>query len=214
METDDPTHLNVLSTVHAKEALVSPSSSDQPFDSLIAATLRGDESASRSLFDAVGPIFVRAARRTLGTQSQELEDFVQDASLRFFRALSSFEGKSHIRRFAFKIATHTAADWIRGKSALKRSRVQPGLPENARSPHDPSRPMVRRRVWETLAKALSEKQLEAFVLRTVVGCSVVEIGEITGTNPGTVRSRLRSAKESLRQTVERHPDLLSPWSET
>ncbi|MEM9188739.1 MAG: RNA polymerase sigma factor [Myxococcota bacterium] len=193
------------------KATGSMSVQDDDLSALIEETLGGSRKASRRLFDAVSPIFLRAGRSTVGADSPDLEDFVQDAALRFFRSLHGFRGESKVRRYAYRIASNTAADWIRGKSALKRARVQPGLPEHVRAQDDPSRDVYRKNLWKVFSESLSPPQLEAFLLRTAVGCSLAEIAEITNTNEGTVRSRIRWAKNNLRQKLDRNPDLGAPW---
>ena len=49
---------------------------------------------------------------------------------------------------------------------------------------------------------LPEVQREAFLLQAEAGLSLSEIAEATGTNAETVKSRLRYARQKLRQSLE------------
>ena len=185
-----------------------PESPPEPdLQALVAATLDGDQSAARALFHAVGPVFIRAARRTLGREHPEFDDFVQEASLRFFTSLPAFRGDSHVRRYAYRITVHVAADWIRRKSALKRERVSGPVPEDAASPAEAEDVLRRRRLGALLAAHLSPVQLETFLYRTVLGCSLAEVAETTGAPTNTVRSRLRLAREALQRAFDADPSL-------
>ncbi|MEM9067895.1 MAG: RNA polymerase sigma factor [Myxococcota bacterium] len=170
-------------------------------------TLDGDSRAARALFHAVGPIFVRTARRTLGKSHPELEDFVQEASLRFYTSLPAFRGDSHVRRYAYRIAVHASADWIRRKTALKRERISGPIPSDAAAPALTEDVLRRRRIGELLAANLSSTQLETFLYRTVLGCSLDEVAEMTGAPSNTVRSRLRLAREALQRAFAADPSL-------
>lgn len=180
---------------------------------LVEAVAGGDRRAARALFDAVAPIFVAAARRTMGSGHPDFEDFVQEASIRFFRSLPAFRGDSRVRRYAYKIGTHVAADWIRSKQALKRAKIQGEVPEDVVGPHDPARDLARQRVNSLLERTLSPEQLETFLLRNSLGCSLAEVADATGVSENTARSRLRLAKESLRRALAARPHAISHWEE-
>ena len=55
---------------------------------------------------------------------------------------------------------------------------------------------------QILAIALPLPQREAFLLQAEGGLSLTEIAQATGVNAETAKSRLRYARERLRQTLE------------
>ncbi|MEM9192181.1 MAG: sigma-70 family RNA polymerase sigma factor [Myxococcota bacterium] len=176
---------------------------------LVERTVMGDEPAARRLFNAVSPIFARAGLRTVGANGPELEDFMQDASLRFFRSLDAFRAESHVRRYAYKIAMHVATDWIRDRRAKKRTGIKTEFRDDIRAPGNPEAELHRRRIGELLSSTLRGPQLEAFVLRNILGCSIAEIAELAGIPEETVRSRIRLAKNTLRRKLDRDPSWLA-----
>ena len=181
---------------------------------LVEAVLAGNREAAHQLFDAVAPIFLRAARSTLGAHHPEVEDFVQDASLRFFRSLEGFRGEAKVRRYAYRIGCNVAADWIRAATTQKRARIDVEYSDDARSRDNPAQALHRRRLGALLIDTLSQDQLRCFLLWNVVGCSVTEIADETSTPVNTVRSRLRLAREAIRRKLKDDPTLLRQWEGT
>ncbi|MEM1032987.1 MAG: sigma-70 family RNA polymerase sigma factor [Myxococcota bacterium] len=178
---------------------------DLDLEAQVSAALRGEPRARRDLFDGVLPIFVKAGSRLLGPRHPDLDDFVQEAAIRFFRGLPGYRGDSRLVWFAQRIATYTATDWIRSERSLKRSQVRGPIPEGARSDDDPRRDFARLELSRLLRRALPEAQLETFVMRAIFGVSIAEIAEQTGVPINTVRSRLSLAKRRLKRHINEEP---------
>ncbi|MEM9069835.1 MAG: sigma-70 family RNA polymerase sigma factor [Myxococcota bacterium] len=173
----------------------------------VERVLAGDRAESRRLFGLVAPIFARMGRATLGPSSTEVDDFIQDASLQFYRALFLFRGESRLRWFAFRVARHTATAWIRNRRTLKRANEQVGVPEEVADPGSASGQVEQRDLCAEIFDVLNPQQLEVFLLRSVMGLTIEEIAERTDVPINTVRSRLRRAKRALRERVMRNPEL-------
>lgn len=69
------------------------------------------------------------------------------------------------------------------------------------SPADVLLSAFRRQMLRELCDELPEAQSEALVLHCVMGMSLDEVAAATATPKNTVRSRLRLAKESLRERI-------------
>jgi RNA polymerase sigma-70 factor (ECF subfamily) len=122
----------------------------------------------------------------------EAQDLAQEAYLRAFRALPSFEGRAAAKTWLLAIARRTCADAIRDKR--RRPRVEPGaaVPETAAGADLSDGVALRRQVG-----ALHPDRRDAFVLTQLVGLSYPEAADVCGVPVGTIRSRVARAREDL-----------------
>ena len=121
-------------------------------------------------------------------------------------------GGSHVVHFASRVAVQTAMNVRRREAAAKRratgdrvdldaiADVLPGARHGSRRPR-------QRRARPGLLATLPEAQAEALAMHCVLGFTVAEIAEASELPLETVRSRLRLAKNSLRDRAEATPAL-------
>ncbi len=170
----------------------------------------GDPSAISQLVGELAPGVLRALTALLGREHPDLEDLAQDVLLAVVAALPEFRGESTLLHFAVRIAARKSV------FARRRTRNVLGWLENLwrgefplrpapRLAHDEMRGERRRALLRSLLSQLPDVQAEALTLRVVYGHSIEEISMLTHTPFNTVRSRLRLAKEALRQRIEAEP---------
>lgn len=167
--------------------------------------VRDRESMRRELV-AIAPGVLAAVRSVLGVAHPDCEDVVQESLIAFVKALPSFRGESSLAHFAKQIAIRRAIDTLRRTIRERRSRedIDDREPESAPGPALLER---KQRLWRELLVELPDTQAEALVLRAIEGYSVEEIAEMTNVPHETVRSRLRIAKNTLRERIARDPSL-------
>ncbi|MCL2448396.1 MAG: sigma-70 family RNA polymerase sigma factor [Polyangiaceae bacterium] len=172
------------------------------------AAQRGDLAARRKLCEAIAPSLLAPIRMVLGAAHPDVEDVLQDALLGVLRALATFRGESTVLHFARRVAAKRAMDLHRRQHAAARKL------ENVRRGHAPDPPQTprqaveaerRRRHLRDLLAELPEAQADTFAMRVVLGYSLDEIAAATGAPVNTVRSRLRLAKEALRERIVDDP---------
>ncbi|MEK6252552.1 MAG: sigma-70 family RNA polymerase sigma factor, partial [Actinomycetota bacterium] len=162
--------------------------------------------------------------RMLGSV-HDAEDALQDALLRAWRGMSSFEGRSSLRSWLYRIATNTCLDVI----ARRPKRVLPVDYGPAADPHDgPGEPLVES-VWvepypdeklgledgyaapearyeqrEAVELAficalqhLPATQRAVLILREVLGFSAREVAETLETTTASVNSALQRARTAV-----------------
>jgi RNA polymerase sigma-70 factor (ECF subfamily) len=186
-------------------------------DRLTPVVLRaqaGDPVATSQVVGELAPGVLRALTALLGRQHPEVEDLAQDVLVAVIAALPEFRGESTLLHFAVRIAarksvlvrrrTRSVLGWLesfwRGEYPVRQA------PSSA---HEQMTGERRRALLRSLLSELPDAQAEALALRVVYGHSIEEISTITHTPFNTVRSRLRLAKESLRQRIEGE----SQWAE-
>ncbi len=144
---------------------------------------------------------VRAfARRLLG-DDEAAEDLVHEVFLTLPAAAARFRGESSLRTFVLSVAANHCRHHVRAaarrRRALGRLALEPPAPAGA----PPDEAGERARLADALARALDALPLDqrlAFVLCEVEERPSHEAALIAGAPEGTVRSRLRLAREKLR----------------
>jgi RNA polymerase sigma-70 factor (ECF subfamily) len=163
-------------------------------DLLLARARRGDADAFGQLLREHDESHRRLAFRLLGERGP-MDDALQEAYVRAFRALPRFRGTSSFGTWLYRIVYNACLDELRRVRARREV------------PLDGSSEAARERTDERLdlAAALGALPVE---LRAVVllvdaeGLSYDEAAEVIGVAPGTVGSRLSRARAELRVALK------------
>lgn len=170
----------------------------------------GDLAATQELLSYVWPTLCRVATGVLGAQHPDLDDAVQQSMIALLRALPAFRGECHPAGYASRITLRVALRVRRGHKRDQTRReqlVQLDVTESPASPTEDALAARRRELLRELLGDLPEEQAEALALRVVMGWTLEEVSRATGAPINTVRSRVRLAKEALRQRIESAPEL-------
>jgi len=158
----------------------------------------GDAQAFSELFSRWHPRITRHARRLLDTDD-EAGDAAQDAWLSIVGGLRRLEDPAAFRRWAYRITTRRCADRIRKTQRTRRSEADAATPERVPAPpHDGDEIDQLRVAIRTLP---TERRL-VLSLFYVDGLTVAEIASALEIPTGTVKSRLRLARNELRRILE------------
>jgi RNA polymerase sigma factor (sigma-70 family) len=172
----------------------------------------GDRNAMRELVKAVGPAMLRAVRKVMGPRTADVEDVVQEAVEGLLQALCSFKGQCTVLHFACRVAVLSAlSSRRRANFRAELTVVDPDAGETAASlapsPLEGAVANRRRRMVGQLLDELPPAQSEVLVLHCALGFSVDEIAASLGRPAETVRSRLRLAKQALRERISTSSEL-------
>ncbi|MEM9073854.1 MAG: RNA polymerase sigma factor [Myxococcota bacterium] len=189
-----------------------------PYAGLVMRAKQGDRQALGDLMRALAPRLRGAARAVFGGDHADVDDLVQESLLAVAGALRSFEGRSTILHYAYRITVRTCLA-ERRRMRRRQERVQlHESPEGLRSPEAASTENVvailRRNVLRRLLDELPGPQAETMALRVCLGMSLDEVAQATDAPTNTVRSRMRLARQSLRRQIEDDDearDLLEGW---
>jgi RNA polymerase sigma-70 factor (ECF subfamily) len=195
---------------------------------LLAAAGKGDEDAYRRLFEPFRGELHAHCYRMLGSV-HDAEDALQEASLRAWRGIARFEGRSSLRSWLYTIATNACLNAI----ARRPKRVLPIDYGPATDPHvAPGEPLVES-VWlepypdeilgvedgyaapeasyemrESIELAfiaalqhLPATQRAVLILREVLGFSASEVAATLETTVASVNSALQRARAAVEQRV-------------
>ncbi|MCA9581107.1 MAG: sigma-70 family RNA polymerase sigma factor [Myxococcales bacterium] len=177
----------------------------------------GDRASIPPLVQAMSPRVLGIARRILGPHHSDLEDLVQESLIAILRAMPAFEHQSSVLHYAGRIAARTCIASRKRARAIEDRRQALALEPADKSPPQGMRPAEhtlanrRREEIRRLIDTLPEEQAETLVLRTVMGYSLKEVADTMGVPVNTVRSRVRLAKEALRDRVAELSPELHAW---
>jgi RNA polymerase sigma-70 factor (ECF subfamily) len=181
---------------------------------LIRAFQGGDKAAFDGLVLRHQHTLFNLCYRFLGDY-QEANDSAQEAFIKVYRSLKRFRFESAFSTWLHRIAVNTCRNRLKsGEYRRKRETVSlddPASPDH-RSPgmrirDESGSPAMalenkeRMRLIQEAINALPPEQKEVVALRDIEGFSYEEIVEITGVNPGTVKSRLARARLELRKRL-------------
>jgi RNA polymerase sigma-70 factor (ECF subfamily) len=169
---------------------------------------RGDEAATRALFDRYKEPVFRFLWRMLGRQatSAVVEDLTQDTFLRGFAALDRFspDGPARLSTWLLAIAARLALNELRrqrrrGGTAMVE--LDDSLRGSGRTDEAAERRAIGARIAQELER-LSPEHRAVFVLRDYHDLSYHEIAHALDIELGTVQSRLSRARAALRLALE------------
>jgi RNA polymerase sigma-70 factor, ECF subfamily len=123
-----------------------------------------------------------------------------------YRKLGTFEQRSSIRTWLCGIAFRVGRGFLKSSAVrleVSDADVAAGIIDSGSVERslDTSRHSGELALAERLLDALPAEQREVFVLHELEQLTGTEIAELMGTSLGTVRSRLRRARESFRKQL-------------
>jgi RNA polymerase sigma-70 factor (ECF subfamily) len=184
-----------------------------PLASVAADTIAGDTRAIRTFLSAITPHIVRITRKVLGAHHRDVEDVAQECAFAVLEALPSHRGECSVLSFACRIAVLRAMNVRRSDGAKKRASFRDHEAEvehvasDTPSPDDELVAQARAQALRELLDMLPEEQAEVLAMHSVLGYTVGEIADASRVPVETVRSRLRLARNSLRERIATSPRL-------
>ncbi len=165
----------------------------------------GPESPFRIIYETHASFVWRTLRR-YGVRGAELDDAIQDVFAVVHAKLPEFESRSTLRTWVFGIARRVARDHRPSArfEALKDGKLDEFMADLGSN--DPALSLQHRQEARTLYQLLSElppERSEAFILVELEQFSVPEAAAVLELNVNTLSSRLRAARQDLRQALTR-----------
>jgi RNA polymerase sigma-70 factor (ECF subfamily) len=181
----------------------------------VEAALRGDENAFAHLVRRHSAGLHRTVARIL-TDDAEGWDVVQMAFLKAWQQLDRYNPRWSFATWVYRIGTNLAIDLLRSRKSRERTH-QAGMEHRLRvvGESEPSSRLVERHdvegVMGELLGVLSPQQRGAFVLREIEGHETIDVAEMLGCSPTTVRNHIFQARKVLRREMrQRFPEYLPP----
>jgi RNA polymerase sigma-70 factor (ECF subfamily) len=178
---------------------------------LVNAARAGDVEAFGELVKRYDRQVFRVVRH-LTENPQDAEDIVQEAFVKAFCNIKSFEGRSAFCTWLIRIAVNEALGRIRHRQKFPHIPLEFTASDDetvfelqiagpAASPEDQCNDTEMRRALGRAIHRLRPRLRAVFVLRDVQGMSAQETAEILRITVGTVKARLFRARQRLRQML-------------
>jgi RNA polymerase sigma-70 factor, ECF subfamily len=189
--------------------------------SVLEAARSGDSQAFERLIAVHRPSLHAHSYRLLGSR-HDADDALQETLIRAWRAISSFEGRSSVGAWLYRIATNASLDLIRRRRRVLESgghaydrlteapltdETRPGLhryellgPQAANV--SPEARYEQREGAELAFVAalrhLPSRPRAVLILREVLGFTAPEVADVLGSSPAAVNSALQRARSALK----------------
>jgi RNA polymerase sigma-70 factor (ECF subfamily) len=139
------------------------------------------------------------AYRVLGDRDS-MDDALQEAYVRAFRALPRFRGEARIGTWLFRITYNACLDELARKRKVTQVPLDE-LVEQASAEPEPGEALQARGDFAASFAALSKDERAVVFLVDVQGFDYSGAAELLGVPVGTVASRLNRARRSLRRAL-------------
>lgn len=182
----------------------------------LEALRRRDRREMARLVEAFSDSIYRLGLKMLG-DPQDAEDVLQNTFLKIFEAIPSFEGRSSLSTWIYRIAVNEALMILRKRRPEVALMMDDGSDEDE-EPSSPPQAMVdwcclpedellsteARRVLDRAIRQLPEKLRLVFILRDIEGLSTQETAEALGLSETNVKTRLLRARLRLREMLSEY----------
>lgn len=179
----------------------------------IEQVLDGDAEAYALLVHRYGgALFRYLVRMVKGHDAAE--DLTQEAFLRAYLSLASYDARYRFSTWLFRIATNLALNWIKAEKRLIRIEALRSSPDdptpelvNGSEADRPERWAERVELAQLVQECLEElppAYRTVVALRHIADLSYQEIAESTDLPLNTVRSRLHRGRERLGECLEKY----------
>jgi RNA polymerase sigma-70 factor (ECF subfamily) len=158
----------------------------------------GDRAAFEELYRLYEKPLTNYLFRLCGNRARA-EDLLQDAFLRLWKAAPNYEPSAKVSTYIFRIAHNLFLN----DAARRRERTLESMEAETRS--DPASDLNRRELQSAVQRAveaLPEGEREVLLLSEYSGFKYAEIAEILGIPVGTVKSRMFSAIQRLKEALK------------
>ncbi len=169
---------------------------------VIARVLDGETEQFEKLVKANEKGVYNLSLRMLGGEQDAL-DASQEAFFRAFRSLDRFRGDSRFSVWLYRVTSNVCLDMLRRSGRRRESSLTDEDGEELPVPDersDPQRELEEKELRQAVRRNLTRLGpdfRQALVLRDVNGLTYDEIAQITGLEPGTVKSRIFRARRKL-----------------
>ena len=191
---------------------------------LVSRARQGDQDSFAQLVEANQNRIYSLTLRMTG-HPEDAADLAQEAFLRAWRTLPSFQGDSSFSTWLYRLASNLCIDFLRHEKRVKANLPVMSLDDEEDTPatevpdhrFTPESELERKELRNAVGQALLQLSVEhrqVLVLRELDGLSYTEISALLNLEEGTVKSRIARARLALRNILIKDGNFSLPSSST
>ncbi len=163
---------------------------------------KGDSRTFSQLFDHYASLFKGICYRYTHDHERS-DDIIQEAFIKIFRNISSYNGKGNFEGWLKRIVVNTCLDYVRKEQRiiLDQGTAEYEVEKNIGRWEVPISNMTMQEIAEVIGR-LPEGLRTVFNLNTFDGYSHREIGEKLGISESASRGQLAKAKAKLKEEIK------------
>lgn len=167
--------------------------------SLIEGCLKGHESYQFELYKRFAGKMMIVCKRYAGSK-QEAEDFLQEAFIRIYDKLHTYQHSGSLEGWIRRVVVHTALNKLRSRKFY--DDIPEDLPVQDHSHVDVMSELGERDLLKMISD-LPSGYRTVFNMYAIDGYDHAEIAETLGISEGTSRSQLAKARATLKNALEK-----------
>ena len=182
-------------------------------DAILVARLQaGDAEAYEALVRVHGGRLLSVARRFL-SNNEDAQDAVQEAFIKAFRAIGTFEERAQLHTWLHRIVVNTALMKLRSQRRRPEESIDDLLPafqadgHQTTESHEWSDALLERKETAAMVRhaiaQLPEQYRVVLMLRDIEERDTLETATALGTTTTVVKVRLHRARQALRALLDR-----------
>ena len=166
-----------------------------PVDDVVLAT-QGDTAAFERVYKAHLPRIFNLARRMAGPEAAD--ELTQDVFVRAWQKLALFRGESSFATWLHRLAVNVIIERFRTLGTARERFLADSEPALEVAPARSTKSYDLSMDLQAAIAQLPDGARTIFVLHYVEGYKHEEIGDLLGVSPGTSKSQLHRARQTLR----------------
>ncbi|MFF5229362.1 RNA polymerase sigma factor [Dactylosporangium sp. NPDC000521] len=175
---------------------------DETDPELLRRCAEGDEQAFRTLTRRYN-LELRSYCRRFSRDPHDAQDLLQEVLIKAWRHCASFDGRSSVRTWLYRIVVNTSID--NHRRSLRRP-VPVADPACEMPSPSPESEVIDREELRAALRQVPEHYRTVVILSDGLGWPYNEIAALCGIPEATVRSRLSRGRRTLRTLLSARPD--------
>ena len=177
---------------------------------IIEKVRQGDNQAFELLVERYQTKVYNLALRMCGNEDDAF-DLAQDAFVRAWKALGSFQFESAFSTWLFRLTSNLCLDYLRAKkrraavsltmSGEEDEEAQLDVPDPSMTPEEAVLASEDKRILMEAINSLSTDYRQIITLRAINDLSYAQIAQVLNIQEGTVKSRLSRARTELKNKL-------------